>query len=152
MKDCYHTLLIEVALDAGYALRLEQHASKGRITTRIVDPVVHRAPEGTTGGGTLVIRLADQSESPVDLDEVDRMSLATRHLPRDRAARGGWTVGDPIRHPRFGLGVVQSFVGGTDEARALVRFGGGEVRRLVLGSGGLERPGISHDGALRAEG
>ncbi len=142
----YHTLLVQIAIEEQYHLRIEHRASNGRVTTRIVKPVAHLPSEDGTGLGTLVIRLIDGSKIPFALDEIDHLSIAGEHLPIQQVTRHGLSVGDPVQHPEFGFGAVQAFSDGGDGARVVVRFADFGTKMLSLAHTELRRLGLTPDG------
>jgi hypothetical protein len=78
--------------------------------------------------------------------EIERLSIASDHLPARQTTREGSSVGDPVRHDDFGFGAVASFADGTD-ARLVVQFSQGGKQTLSLRGAPLYRLGVNGDGA-----
>lgn len=53
----------------------------------------------------------------------------------------GYSIGDIVKHPRFGLGEITSLKDEDDEqlAKANIRFRGGEVKLLYLQYSGIKK-------------
>ncbi len=60
--------------------------------------------------------------------------------PAPSGVRPSFKLGDDVVHDRFGEGVVVDIEGRGDKAEALVRFVGGDERRLLLAWAPLRRP------------
>jgi DNA helicase-2/ATP-dependent DNA helicase PcrA len=56
------------------------------------------------------------------------------------AAHHGFQVGQSVRHPKFGDGVVLRLQGAGGDARAQIRFGQAGIKELLLAVAKLERP------------
>ncbi|HEY5579064.1 MAG TPA: ATP-dependent DNA helicase PcrA, partial [Acidimicrobiia bacterium] len=74
----------------------------------------------------------------------DLIVKATRERPEPAAANGrapavALTVGDLVRHDRWGLGTVRNVNGSGDRAEAVVEFEQAGVKRLLLAWAPLER-------------
>jgi DNA helicase-2/ATP-dependent DNA helicase PcrA len=100
-----------------------------------------------------LMRISDQSEPEDDAWGTDTGSYQTRSSRHDsgpvseglaNAARPATGVaaqlpiGSKVRHPRFGIGIVQTVQGGAN-ARATIRFQDAGVKTLILEFAGLTR-------------
>jgi DNA helicase-2/ATP-dependent DNA helicase PcrA len=56
----------------------------------------------------------------------------------ERGLPGGLRIGQNVRHPRFGLGVIVAAEGVGDEAKAQINFGDAGVKWLLLSLAKLE--------------
>lgn len=123
-KHAYHTLLVEVALDVGYRLRVERRASNGQMIIGIGSLLSRLTSADPWGVGVLVTPVADSSEVKFDLEGVERLSFVTDHLPSSEVVHGDLQVGDPVHHRQFGLEVIAAFASAPSGRLAVVRFAG----------------------------
>jgi hypothetical protein len=144
----YRRLLIETALAFGYRMRLEQRSPAGSCVIRFVEPVSFNADAPGYTEGLLTARLIRMSQPMAfSLDEIDRLTLVTAHLPHDAVHHGVFTVGDAVRDEQYGFGVIQCFapVDGGVQARVLFSLHGvydvpdAEAQLTVLDSAALSR-------------
>lgn len=151
----YRRMLIETALAFGYHLRLEHRNRAGRCVIRIVDAVSFNADAPGPAGGLLTARLIRTSHQvPFPIDEIDRLTLVTEHLPADVVCAGTLTVGDAVRDEQYGFGVIQRFSRGGEGLQTRVLFslhgihelGNAEARLTALDSGALSMR-VPRDGA-----
>lgn len=134
----YRRLLVDVALNAGYHVRLEQRSWAGRSIIRIVHPLEFRDAERPDGEGILTVCLIGRShQRAFSLNEITTLSLATEHMPTDLVCRPDLTVGDAVEHDAFGPGVVQSFPDGSSGDRACVLFADHGTRVVSVREAGL---------------
>jgi len=120
-------LTVENAIAVGIALRVEVGGWERviRPVSLVADgPDEEHALVGSDAGSGERVRLPLGPGVGVAMD-------LTR-LPIDRVVQDGFTVGDAVQHPSFGLGVIQSVRGGGGGALADVRFAGTGKRTLVL--------------------
>ncbi|MDR1424347.1 MAG: UvrD-helicase domain-containing protein [Azoarcus sp.] len=64
--------------------------------------------------------------------DLARAAPASRPPARSQTLPGGFAIGQNVRHPRFGMGVIIAAEGGGDEAKVQINFGDAGVKWLML--------------------
>ncbi|MDR2032130.1 MAG: UvrD-helicase domain-containing protein [Azoarcus sp.] len=59
-------------------------------------------------------------------------------IPSPRELPGGLHIGQNVRHPRFGYGVIVATAGGSDDAKVQINFGDAGLKWLLLSATKLE--------------
>jgi len=136
-------LVVEAALEAGYRLRLRCPSPAGEIEEHLVRPTMFMEPGGLRDGSDVQVLVArdalDGKELRVRMPDIVSVSVDIGQLPVDRITLNGFTLGDAVRHPHFGFGVVQAIRPSPSGNVVQLRFFGGATRSLVLERAELER-------------
>ena len=147
LEDLPEEALASAAIDRPPGSRAESHGLNASRPSRNADAVIggsygqsRRASRTRPGEGTDAGGEATGGRLRGNIDE--RLTEWTSSRPgasADTPERVPLAVGEIVRHPTFGEGVVQEVDGAGDTEQATVNFAGAGLKRLLVGLARLER-------------